>query len=209
VLSWVRLCEGGAYKRWHSCAVLLVSACVCVSVSVWGVWMGYGAGLQEPTNHLDLETIDGLVDALNRFEGGILIVTHNVSLISKVCNEIWECGLDRTVSVFPGEFEDYAARLVRELKEAEVAPPPSHTLRERQRQSVCVHESVWVRERGRGMCQRQTNSSVPCSRTHVRWMGVVAAGPVNAHAPRPSCPSLRLLYTHRAAPINAIQHTDT
>jgi len=49
-----------------------------------------------------------------------MIVTHNVSLISKVCNEIWECGLDKTVSRFPGDFEDYAARLVKELKEAEV-----------------------------------------------------------------------------------------
>ena len=76
--------------------------------------------LQEPTNHLDLETVDGLVEALNKFEGGIMIVTHNVSLISKVCNEIWECGLDKTVSRFPGDFEDYAARLVKELKEAEV-----------------------------------------------------------------------------------------
>ena len=75
---------------------------------------------QEPTNHLDLETIDGLVDALNKFEGGILIVTHNVSLISKVCKEIWECGADKSVTPFPGDFEDYAARLVKELKDAEV-----------------------------------------------------------------------------------------
>ena len=60
------------------------------------------------------------MDALNKFEGGIAIVTHNVSLISKVCNEIWECGHDKTVEPFQGDFEDYAARLVKELKDAEV-----------------------------------------------------------------------------------------
>ena len=47
-------------------------------------------------------------------------MTHNVSLISKVCNEIWECGTDKSVEPFQGDFEDYAARLVKELKEAEV-----------------------------------------------------------------------------------------
>lgn len=63
--------------------------------------------------------MDGLVEALNAFEGGVVIVTHNVSLISKACNEIWECGLDKTVEKFDGDFHDYEARLVQEMKEAE------------------------------------------------------------------------------------------
>lgn len=55
--------------------------------------------LDEPTNHLDLETVDGLIRALQAFQGGLMIVTHNISLIEAVCNEIWVCGTDKTVTV--------------------------------------------------------------------------------------------------------------
>ena len=45
--------------------------------------------LDEPTNHLDLETVDCLVKALQEFGGGVMVITHSVALISKVCNQIW------------------------------------------------------------------------------------------------------------------------
>ena len=45
--------------------------------------------LDEPTNHLDLETVDALVAALKEFKGGVMVITHNVSLISAVCDQIW------------------------------------------------------------------------------------------------------------------------
>ena len=75
--------------------------------------------LDEPTNHLDLETVDGLIQALNEFDGGIMIVTHNVNLIEEVCNEIWICGEDKTVEPFKGDFSDYVEMLVEEMKEKE------------------------------------------------------------------------------------------
>ncbi len=72
--------------------------------------------LDEPTNHLDLETIDGLVNALKDFEGGVVIVTHNVQLVSQVCTEIWECG-SSFIELFKGDFDDYAANLLETLNE--------------------------------------------------------------------------------------------
>lgn len=70
--------------------------------------------LDEPTNHLDLETVDCLVKGLRRFEGGVLVITHNVSLINAVCNEIWVLD-EQKVNVFPGEFEDYRDDLAVEM----------------------------------------------------------------------------------------------
>jgi len=73
--------------------------------------------LDEPTNHLDLETIDVLTSALNKFEGGMLVITHNISLIQEVVNEIWVVDEDKSVTVFEDEFDDYRELLEQQVKE--------------------------------------------------------------------------------------------
>ncbi|MDA0149791.1 ABC-F family ATP-binding cassette domain-containing protein [Vibrio sp. LaRot3] len=45
--------------------------------------------LDEPTNHLDIEGKDELSDALNQFEGGVLLVSHDRELIERSCNRFW------------------------------------------------------------------------------------------------------------------------
>ena len=87
--------------------------------------------LDEPTNHLDLETVDCLVQGLKAFEGGVLVITHNVELINKVCDEIWLIE-DQQVRRFPGEFEEYRDKLAEELNEI-VDVNPEEQRRERER----------------------------------------------------------------------------
>lgn len=45
--------------------------------------------LDEPTNHLDMEGKEALADTLQNYEGGVLLVTHDRTLIDKSCNRFW------------------------------------------------------------------------------------------------------------------------
>lgn len=74
--------------------------------------------LDEPTNHLDIETIDCLADAINDFVGGVILVSHDMRLISQVAKEIWECDKG-TITRFVGEISDYKAFLALRVAEAE------------------------------------------------------------------------------------------
>lgn len=76
--------------------------------------------LDEPTNHLDMQSIDALAEALEEFTGGVVLVSHDSRLISRVCedeerSEIWVVE-DGTVKTFPGTFEDYKEELLKEIK---------------------------------------------------------------------------------------------
>jgi len=51
--------------------------------------------LDEPTNHLDMESIDALAKAVNEFDGGMILVSHDMRLISQVAKEIWICDEQR------------------------------------------------------------------------------------------------------------------
>jgi ATP-binding cassette, subfamily F, member 1 len=76
--------------------------------------------LDEPTNHLDMQSIDALADALDEFTGGVVLVSHDSRLISRVCDdeqrsEIWVVE-DGSVDKYDGTFEDYKDELMEEIK---------------------------------------------------------------------------------------------
>ncbi|KAK1649407.1 hypothetical protein QYE76_067212 [Lolium multiflorum] len=76
--------------------------------------------LDEPTNHLDMQSIDALADALDEFTGGVVLVSHDSRLISRVCedeqkSQIWVVE-DGTVEKYDGSFEDYKDELMAEIK---------------------------------------------------------------------------------------------
>ena len=62
--------------------------------------------LDEPSNHMDTQGLDALADALKNFKGGVLMVSHDVDIIDKVCKDIWVIE-DDTVKRFPGTIHDY------------------------------------------------------------------------------------------------------
>ncbi|XP_040205686.1 ATP-binding cassette sub-family F member 3 [Rana temporaria] len=62
--------------------------------------------LDEPTNHLDMETIEALGRALNKFRGGVILVSHDERFIRLVCRELWVCE-NGTVTRIEGGFDEY------------------------------------------------------------------------------------------------------
>ena len=46
--------------------------------------------LDEPTNHLDIDTIEALKKAINKFNGGVIMITHNIDLITDTDCEVWK-----------------------------------------------------------------------------------------------------------------------
>ncbi len=62
--------------------------------------------LDEPTNHLDLRAKDVLLDALSRFEGTVVFVSHDRYFIDKLATRVFEV-VDGSVRVYPGNYEDY------------------------------------------------------------------------------------------------------
>jgi len=66
--------------------------------------------LDEPGNHLDMESVEALIDALQDFEGSFVLVAHDRYLLEQVCNKVWYV-MDGKIHVFPGTFADFSERL--------------------------------------------------------------------------------------------------
>src|SRR5271170_5718484 len=63
--------------------------------------------LDEPTNHLDIDSRRALLDALNDYEGAVILITHDRSLIELVADRLW-LAADGRVKPFAGDMDDYA-----------------------------------------------------------------------------------------------------
>ncbi|HRE16385.1 MAG TPA: ATP-binding cassette domain-containing protein, partial [Rhodocyclaceae bacterium] len=73
--------------------------------------------MDEPTNHLDLATREALSVALNEFEGTVMLVSHDRSLLRSVCDEFWLVSRGG-VEPFDGDLDDYQRYLLDEAKRA-------------------------------------------------------------------------------------------
>ena len=62
--------------------------------------------LDEPTNHLDFDAINALIVALNNFEGGLVIVSHDQYFVNAVCDKIYIVK-NALVTKFDGNISNY------------------------------------------------------------------------------------------------------
>jgi ATP-binding cassette subfamily F protein 3 len=62
--------------------------------------------LDEPTNHLDMHSCDLLIEALNKYEGTMILVSHDRYFVSKTANKIWEI-VDHEIKEFKGGYEEW------------------------------------------------------------------------------------------------------
>jgi ATP-binding cassette subfamily F protein 3 len=66
--------------------------------------------LDEPTNHLDMDSCDAFLDAVSRFEGAVIIVTHNEMFLHALANRLLVFQ-SNGVSLFEGGYADFLERI--------------------------------------------------------------------------------------------------
>ena len=67
----------------------------------------------EPTNAADMEMIDSMAEAINSFNGGVVVISHDFRLLSKVAEEIWV--IDKGLKVFNGDIREYKKSLAKKF----------------------------------------------------------------------------------------------
>jgi ATP-binding cassette subfamily F protein 3 len=90
--------------------------------------------LDEPTNHLDVESIEALEDAIERYDGTVMIVSHDRALLRALANRVWVFH-DRRISTFDGSFAEWEVVSAERTHAAQVKAAEEaaiHRMRERQ-----------------------------------------------------------------------------
>ncbi|MBN8552827.1 MAG: ATP-binding cassette domain-containing protein [Caulobacterales bacterium] len=83
--------------------------------------------LDEPTNHLDIDSRRALLDALNDYQGAVILITHDRSLMELVADRLWLTA-EGTVKPFDGDMDDYARYVIERAKAAGAKPRQIETL---------------------------------------------------------------------------------
>jgi ATP-binding cassette subfamily F protein 3 len=71
--------------------------------------------LDEPTNHLDIDSRRALLDALNDYDGAVILITHDRSLMELVADRLW-LAADGHIKPFDGDMDDYARFVLDRVK---------------------------------------------------------------------------------------------
>lgn len=98
--------------------------------------------LDEPTNHLDFDTVEAMTEALHRYEGSVVVVSHDRGFIGRVATKILEIR-DGRVEVYPGNYDEYVWSLQKgalserrsEVSDASERPSPPSSERVAERGS--------------------------------------------------------------------------
>ena len=108
--------------------------------------------LDEPTNHIDMETIQWLEDYLSQRKGALLLVTHDRYFLNRVVNRIIEIDKGKIYS-YDGNFEYFLEK--KTLREE------AQTTMEEKRRRLYINELAWIR---RGAKARTTKQKARISR---------------------------------------------
>ena len=76
--------------------------------------------LDEPTNHLDIQSRQALLEALNEYQGAVVLITHDLHVIELACDTLWIVR-GGTCQNFTGDLEDYKNQLLNGSKGATAA----------------------------------------------------------------------------------------
>jgi ATP-binding cassette subfamily F protein 3 len=94
--------------------------------------------LDEPTNHLDLEMREALNLALQEYEGGVVLVSHDRHLLRTTADSLWLVA-DGRLAPFAGDLDDYAGWLSRQRAAQAVTEGVTAGKEQRRQQRAQVH----------------------------------------------------------------------
>jgi len=81
--------------------------------------------MDEPTNHLDIVAAEMLTNALAKYDGTIIFVSHNQAFVNRLATKIWDIK-DKSVEEYPGNLREYFDHLDR-LSEDNLADQDKNT----------------------------------------------------------------------------------
>jgi ATP-binding cassette subfamily F protein 3 len=96
--------------------------------------------LDEPTNHLDIHSCELLAEALNKYEGSYILVSHDRYFISKTANKIWEIE-DGRIKEFKGTYDEWVEwnkRMSAQGKPVTNKPKPDNPVQEQPKAPVAI-----------------------------------------------------------------------
>ncbi len=102
--------------------------------------------LDEPTNHLDFEAIEWLEDYLSKYQGAVLLVTHDRYFLDKVTNKIFELH-NGTIYTYSGNYGDYL--------EAKALRQEEQLKTEAKQKSLYRQELEWMRKGAKARTTKQ------------------------------------------------------
>lgn len=114
--NYIYKLSGGEKRRLYLCTVLMSNPNFLV--------------LDEPTNDLDIVTLNLLEDYLRHFKGCVIVVSHDRYFVDKVVDHIWAFEGEGRIKDFPGNYSDY--RLWKVAREAEEKRTSFAGVREKQ-----------------------------------------------------------------------------
>ncbi len=95
--------------------------------------------LDEPTNHLDIQSRAALIEALNNYEGAVVLITHDLHVIELTCDTLWIVRRG-TCQTFSGDLDDYKAQLLKNNDRNDLASDKI-TSKERERKEAAARRT--------------------------------------------------------------------
>jgi ATP-binding cassette, subfamily F, member 3 len=122
--------------------------------------------LDEPTNHLDIHSNELLIDALNRYEGSFMLVSHDRYFIAKTANKIWEID-NHKIREFKGGYEEYV--LWKERKEKELREQGTRDKEQgtREKEQGTMEKAQGTRDKEQGIRNKAQDSSEKIQNTPI------------------------------------------
>ena len=119
--------------------------------------------LDEPTNHLDIDSRRALLDALNDYEGAVVLITHDRSLMELVADRLW-LAADGRVEPYDGDMDAYArlvldrARIAARTVPAEATEPGGPSLKEQRKAAADARARVAPLKRATEAVERRMDA---------------------------------------------------